>query len=108
MRTQVFGILLLAALSAAFPLIPLADADEPASEESGHLEESEHETELTERLVVPSEPLRHHVLSLATGQFVAITKSGRVHANAQIGKHSYVCHDMQCLHSEGGRVVCMV
>lgn len=87
MRTQVFGILLLAALGAAFPLIPLPDTDEPASEESGHLEGSERQSTLDERLVGPSEPLRHHVLSLATGQFVAITKSGRVHANAQIGKH---------------------
>lgn len=32
-------------------------------------------------------PVTHYILSMATGQFVAITKSGRVSANAQIGKH---------------------
>lgn len=30
----------------------------------------------------------HYILSLSTGMFVAITKSGRVQGNAQIGKHS--------------------
>ena len=30
----------------------------------------------------------HYILSMATGQFVAITKSGRVNANTQIGMYS--------------------
>ena len=30
-------------------------------------------------------PVTHYILSMATGQFVAITKSGRVQGNTQIG-----------------------
>lgn len=38
----------------------------------------------------------HYILSLATGMFVAITKSGRVQAHAQMGKYSSLIHAFTC------------
>lgn len=45
----------------------------------------------------------HYILSLATGMFVAITKSGRVQAHAQMGKYtcSHVLSDQ--LHAGGNQ-----
>ena len=49
---------------------------------------SEEEGEFSERLTAPDIPVPlQYILSMSTGQFVAITKSGRVQANTQIGKH---------------------
>lgn len=51
-------------------------------------EEEEEDLDLSERLTEAPVPV-HYMLSVATGQFVAITKSGRVQANTQFGKSAY-------------------
>lgn len=52
-----------------------------------HNEELEEEPDLSQRLTGPEIPVPlQYILSMSTGQFVAITKSGRVQANTQIGK----------------------
>ena len=48
---------------------------------------NEEDIDISERLTEAPVPV-HYILSLATGQFVAITKSGRVQANTQFGRSS--------------------
>ena len=48
-------------------------------------ENEEQDFDISERLTEAPVPV-HYILSLATGQFVAITKSGRAQANTQFGK----------------------
>ncbi|CAI7991164.1 hypothetical protein GBAR_LOCUS637, partial [Geodia barretti] len=48
-------------------------------------EENEEDIDISERLTEAPVPV-HYILSLATGQFVAITKSGRVQGNTQFGR----------------------
>lgn len=92
----------LIAASISAPLTPFSDEDstsddyvigdydnyeyqyDTSEEESPDNEES---VDVSERLSGPSALIpRHYLLSIATGQFVAITRSGRVNGNAQIGK----------------------
>lgn len=52
----------------------------------------------TQTSATDEEPF-HYILSLATGMFVAITKSGRVQANAQISKSSLHSTRVHVFHS---------
>lgn len=48
------------------------------------------ESNVSQRLTTSIVPAKHYLLSMATSQFVAITRSGRIHANAQIGTFFFV------------------
>ena len=64
-------------------------------------QETQEEPELSQRLTAPDVPLpTKYILSMSTGQFVAITKSGRVQANTQIGEIllPLAIYTFQCLH----------
>lgn len=90
--TIVFA-LLAACLTA--PLEPSSPADDDEEVDSVQYEywyedstsESEYNPDLnvSQRLIISETPPKHYLLSMATSQFVAVTKSGRVNANSQIG-----------------------
>ena len=90
MFAQIAGLLFLLTAIAGAPVAEPQDQPPPvggATVEADVSGEMEDETdEVTGRLVGSQETLAHYVLSLATGKFMAITKSGRVQANAQLGK----------------------
>lgn len=87
----------LAAPSEPLSPAPADSSDEEAGEEANYLQyeyfyedptsESDYEPDLnvSQRLTASETPPKHYLLSMATSQFVAVTKSGRVNANAQIG-----------------------
>ena len=103
LRLAVFLSLIAAYIAA--PLIPYPDEEGNTGEESVFGEdddlqsyeytyeedtESEESLEVSERLSGPNAAIpKHYVLSKATSNFVAITKSARVNANAQLGKYIY-------------------
>ena len=91
MFAQIAGLLFLLTAIAGAPVAepmqpPPVDGALDGSVEADVSGEMEDETDMTERLVGSQETLTHYVLCLATAKFMAITKSGRVQANAQLGK----------------------
>ena len=99
LQTAVIFVLFAANLAA--PLQPLTESDTTAVHGASQNENvlrseedrcspnaTECETaDVTQRLSGLNEAVMHYVLSMATGHFVAITKSGRVQANVQIGEY---------------------
>lgn len=89
---------LLAACLAA-PTEPLSPAPADNDEEADYMQyeyfyegptsASDYNPDLnvSQRLTVSDTPPQHYLLSMATSQFVAVTKSGRVNANTQIGTY---------------------
>ena len=92
MFAHIAGLLFLLTAIAGAPVAEPVDQPPPVdgaldgSVEADVAGEMEDETDMTERLVGSQETLTHYVLCLATAKFMAITKSGRVQANAQLGK----------------------
>lgn len=107
-------LLALIAACVAAPLTPLPDEEDSITDsdyvfgedddlqsyeyDSSEETDSEQSLELSERLSSNNGAIpKHYILSSATGKFVAITKSGRVHANAQLGKYSHTVIVILCV-----------